>query len=202
MNLSAWAAAPSGGDALRHAGRTSGGQIGSTPWTSRCASMNAIMVSTGGRAPPPQNRPTLCVGSRWPGGVHGSLVPAPSSGPARHWSTHAGSLRHAPPADPISAVSRPCNQSLPRSSQSLPNARRGRHRAPAPSAPHGRTSGEYRTDVFCFSIAPSSQGSGPPGKPVRFRPGRPDNLGEHPYVAWPGRTPDCTRQSLGGGKAR
>src|SRR5215208_3732033 len=34
--------------------------------------MKAIMASTGGRAPPGQNRPTPCAGSRWPGAVRGS----------------------------------------------------------------------------------------------------------------------------------
>jgi hypothetical protein len=29
--------------------------------------MKAIIASVGGRAPPPQNRPTVCAGSHWPG---------------------------------------------------------------------------------------------------------------------------------------
>ena len=41
-------------------------------------------------------------------------------------------------------------------------------RASHPVCRAARTSGAYRTDDFCFSIAPSSQGSEPPGNPVRF----------------------------------
>ncbi len=32
-----------------------------------------------------------------------------------------------------------------------------------------RTSGKYRTDIFCFSIAPSSQGLEPLANPARFK---------------------------------
>src|SRR5512134_2918806 len=51
--------------------------------------MKAIMASTGGRAPPPQNTRSPCAGSRWPGAAPGSPAPAPSAAPVPRSSAAA-----------------------------------------------------------------------------------------------------------------
>ena len=79
--------------------------------------------------------------------------------------------------------------------RSLPIARHDPSRAPAPSGPPARgLPAHTKTDDHLLSIAPSSQGSEPPGNPARFR--------APPYVALLARltflAPDITRAILEG----
>ena len=57
-------------------GRSGGSclQIGSTPCSSRCSSMNDTITSVGGRAPPERNTQMPSEGSRWLGGARDSLA--------------------------------------------------------------------------------------------------------------------------------
>ena len=109
-------------------------QIGSTPYASRWASMNATITSRGGRAPPGQNTPTPCAGSHSRAAARCSPAPAPSPAccssvvrpgrlPASRsaWRTHRRS---------VSGVAADLRR---RSTRSPPTATRAPPAAPAPA---------------------------------------------------------------------
>jgi len=190
-------ASRSGRPGRRGRGGCSSRQIGSTPSIARCSSqkpgpetrarnpgqkpgpetrarnprMNAIMSWTGGRAPPGQNRPMPCAGSRWPNArTMGAArtLPRQSSQPSPIVRCHLLTpalipLRLAHPHRSVSALqpifvaieviaahSEACS---PRCSNTIRTAR-------------ARTSGEYFVDLV--AIAPSPRELEPPANPGRF----------------------------------
>src|SRR3954470_24461107 len=96
--------------------------------------MKAIMASTGGRAPPGQNKQKPCAGSRLLAAVPGSPARAPSTGPAPRSSCRPEAPRRVRADAATSAGFPRCSRSWPRSSRSPSTAKRARPGARAPFA--------------------------------------------------------------------
>src|SRR4051812_2207073 len=96
--------------------------------------MKAIMASTGGRAPPGQNKRKPCAGSRLLAAVPGSPARAPSTGPAPRSSCRPEAPRRVRADAATSAGFPRCSRSWPRSSRSPSTAKRARPGARSPFA--------------------------------------------------------------------
>ena len=142
-------------------------QIGSTPYASRCSSMNDTITSVGGRAPPGRNTPTPCAGSRWPASAHGSPARAPSAAHARRSSARRAALVALGLPDPLPQASPPCSRSCS---------------AIDPIAAHCESCSSFMLEdqpdrplpdlrgiPLRRPMTPSSQEMEPPGNPGRFR---------------------------------
>src|SRR5690606_872899 len=100
--------------------------------------MNDITICRGGRAPPAQNMPTPCAGSRWPGEALSLRAQAASTVPCRWRFAPLAPLVGSPPRGTSGAASLPCSRSCLQSRSSPPIPIRNRRGARQPSGPRVR----------------------------------------------------------------
>ena len=129
--------------------------------------MNDAMVWVGGRAPPGQNTPMPCAGTRPPGDARGSRVPTPRAAHPRRSSAKGEPPRRLQRAESIYAGSRPHTRPSTTPSRWPPIANRVHPGAPASTNRTARSSSSGESLFECF-IAPVSQELEPPGNPGRF----------------------------------
>jgi hypothetical protein len=109
------------------------------------------MVSTGGRAPPSQNKQRPCAISHWPAEARGSPAPGLSAW-RRHQSERPARGRcRDRPSSPTQAAYEPNSRSLRRSTKPPPSAMHARLNDPKPSAPHGREPRWKICSSYCSS---------------------------------------------------
>lgn len=155
-------------------------QIGSTPYSFRCASMKRTITPVSSRAPPGRNRQTPCGGSRWSAEAREPHARAPSGAPARSSSGPPAVRRSAPPGEPTAAAAPPCTRSSRRRTGSQLTA--SGVRSPAPDQAHlssGAASGK-------------PEGVHAIGRYESIRPARPLAARSEGVVAPPG----CARDRL------